>query len=546
MSNASHKLQQAVPQSPGSPAWPVVWWLIGIAATSYPTFVSGFRLVQGGLGDTRLVNFTLEYGYRWLMGMPIAASFWSPPIFFPATGVTAYTDLLLGVAPLYWVWRWLGAEPDTAYQCWMLVCWSLNYVAFYLVLRRSLATSVLASAVGAWFFAFASPRMAGVMHQQLVIQFFMVLALAAINEVARLQGSDSRASRTRIWIALFFAAGVLQLNTAVYPLLYFAIGLSVAGAVAAFSRQGRSTIVRVVRTHPITIAVSVALALLAAAPAIMHYRDSATAFGGRPLPPNHLPKLASWFLMGDHNLAWGWLHDLSYLEWANRSLHHNGIGILALVLCSIGLWRGRDRAVVRLMVAAVAVLFVITLRLPGDWSLWEPLRHVIPGGTSARAIARVGMMLLYPAALGLALMVDGILLRRPWWVAFFILAPVVAEQVHRPQTYDKVEAKSRIGAIADVVPQDTDAFLLVTTNGPQDRFAHEDAMWVAITAGVPTINGRYGKRPGKCWQLRDVHAANRRQAAKIRANLDRWIECRELDPVRTTWVEFQARPPEPK
>ena len=543
MRDASHKHRRRISQSP---AWTAVWWLIGVATTSYPTIVSGFRLVQGGLGDTRLVNFTLEHGYRWLMGWPLAESFWSPPIFFPATGVTAYTDLLLGVAPLYWVWRWLGAAPDTAYQCWMLVCWSLNFVAFYWLLRRSLATSVLASSVGAWFFAFASPRMAGVMHQQLMIQFFLVLMLASIVEIARSQDRNTNSTRTRVWIALFFVAGVLQLNTAVYPLLYFSLGLTATAAIVAFSRSGRSTAAQIFRTHLATIAACAAAALLVAVPTILHYRDSAAAFGARPLPPHHLPNLASWLLMGDYNLLWGGLHELPYFEWANRSLHHNGIGVFAMVLCGVGLWHGRDRTIVRLMAAAVAVLFLITLRLPGDWSLWEPLRHIIPGGTSARAIARVGMVLLYPAAFGIALAIEGALLRRSWWVALLLLAPVVVEQIHRPLTYDKAAARSRVEAIADTVPRDIDAFLLTTTDGQQDRCVHEDAMWVTFSAGVPTVNGRYGKRPGRCWQLRDVHYGNRRKAAKIRANLDQWIECRDLDPDRIAWVNFQARPAVPK
>jgi hypothetical protein len=198
------------------------------------------------------------------------------------------------------------------------------------------------------------------------------------------------------------------------------------------------------------------------------------------------------------------------------------------------------------MVAAVAVLFFITLRLPGDWSLWEPLRHVIPGGTSARAIARVGMVLLYPAAFGIALAIDGVPWRRPRWLLVVLLVPVVAEQIHRPTTYDKAATRRRLVAIADLVPRDADAFLLTSTDGPQDRFVHEDAMWVSLYSGVPTVNGRYGKRPGRCWQLRDVHHGNRRKTAKIRANLDRWIECRDLEPDRISWVNFQARPAMPK
>jgi hypothetical protein len=53
---------------------------IGIIVSAWQTLTSGFRLVQGDLGDTRLVNFTLEHSYRWLAGMPLAEDLWSPPI----------------------------------------------------------------------------------------------------------------------------------------------------------------------------------------------------------------------------------------------------------------------------------------------------------------------------------------------------------------------------------------------------------------------------------------------------------------------------------
>jgi hypothetical protein len=89
---------------------------VGLVVSCWETLTSGFRLVQGDLGDTRLINFTLEHSYRWLMGMPLAEDLWSPPIFFPIRSTAFYTDLLLGVAPLYWPWRWLGCEPETAYQ----------------------------------------------------------------------------------------------------------------------------------------------------------------------------------------------------------------------------------------------------------------------------------------------------------------------------------------------------------------------------------------------------------------------------------------------
>jgi hypothetical protein len=296
--------------------------------------------------------------------------------------------------------------------------------------------------------------------------------------------------------------------------------------------------VRIARNNPVTIVVAAAVAMLAAAPVLMRYGG----FGPRALPPNHLPRLESWFLMGDHNMVWGWLHDFSRLEWAHRSLHHNGIGVVAMALCCIGLWRGRRLPVVRLTVVAVAALFVITLRFPGEWSLWEPLRHVIPGGTSARAIARVGMMLLYPAAFGFALAVDGILAHRRWRAAILLLPLALVEQVHHPMVYDKIETRKRIASIAAKVPRGSKAFLLVTMDGPHDQFVHEDAMWATFEADVPTVNGRYGRKPGPCWQLRNVHAGNRKQTARVRSRLEKWIECQSLDEDSISWVEIQARP----
>ena len=131
--------------------WPLVFWLSGILLAFHPTFASGFRLVQGGLGDSRLVNFTLEHSYRWLMNMPLAESLWSPPIFFPVENVATYTDLMVGVAPFYWLWRWFGSEPHTAFQLWMLSCWTLNFASSYLLLRYGLRISAFASAVGAGY-----------------------------------------------------------------------------------------------------------------------------------------------------------------------------------------------------------------------------------------------------------------------------------------------------------------------------------------------------------------------------------------------------------
>src|SRR5918911_1572347 len=95
--------------------------------------------IAADIGDTRLNNYLLEHSYRWLRQAPGHADFWSPPMFYPATGTMAFADVFLSAAPLYWPWRLLGAAPDTAFQLWMLTVGAFNYLAAYLLLRRVFA-----------------------------------------------------------------------------------------------------------------------------------------------------------------------------------------------------------------------------------------------------------------------------------------------------------------------------------------------------------------------------------------------------------------------
>jgi hypothetical protein len=70
--------------------------------------------VQVNHGDPRLVNYQLEHTFLWLSGRSGHESFWSPPVFHPALHVGAYSDTVVGAAPLYWLWRFSGLEGGAA------------------------------------------------------------------------------------------------------------------------------------------------------------------------------------------------------------------------------------------------------------------------------------------------------------------------------------------------------------------------------------------------------------------------------------------------
>jgi hypothetical protein len=520
---------------------PLLCWAVGIFATSYPTLLSGFAEVQGGLGDSRLVNFTLEHSYRWLAGMPLAEDLFSPPIFYPVQDVASYTDLMLGFGPLYWPWRLAGASPHTAYQLWMLCCWSLNFWVALYVLVKGFRVSAVGAAAGAYLFAFGGPRLANLIHQQLVPQFFLLMTLLAICELVRGMDRTPRPLRDWWWSAVLAGTLVLQLASAVYPLIFFVLAAAGVAAAITLRAEWRRTASRLARRYALPLIVCGVVAAAVATPLVLRYLETANMVGMRGYSTDNLPRLLSWFLMAKTNWLYGWLHGLPSLDWASMSPHHNGIGLVATVAAALGLWHHRRRPAVQLMVLAICFLFLVTLRMPGDWSLWAAVRELMPGARALRAVGRVGLMAVFPAALGLGLAIDRMRVRRHWVWAVVLFAVVATEQFHLPLSFDKEATEKRVARLAGSVPPDAEAFLLVLTVKGRRYNPHNDAAWVALASGIPTVNGRYGNHP-RGWPLREVDGTSPQLRARIRQDLRMWIELHDLDGDRIAWV---SAPPGP-
>src|SRR5262249_28767940 len=145
----------------------------------YPVLFSGFERVPGDPADARLVNYLLEHTWHWLRRDPPHRDLWGPPFFYPEPNVGAYSDVLLSAGPCYWPWRALGLPPETTFHLCFLLLASLNYWSFYLFQTRCLRFPPAAAGLGAFLFAFASPRLVQVSHLQLHAHFYTVLCLYA-------------------------------------------------------------------------------------------------------------------------------------------------------------------------------------------------------------------------------------------------------------------------------------------------------------------------------------------------------------------------------
>ncbi len=528
-------MSRAAPATAAGRLAPLACWLLGVVAAFHPTFASGFAMVQGYPGtDPRLVNFILEHSWRWLTGDPAHAGFFSPPIFFPEPGVGAYTELLVGVAPPYWLARALGAAPTTAYQLWMITCWSLNYLAAYAMLRRTFAAGRAPAAAGSFLFAFGSARMAAMMHQQLVPYFLLVLAVIALGELFR--QPDTPRGKTAAWLVVFALACVAQFATAFYPFYFF--GLALLGALiwTLASRSLREPFLRTVRRNALALAGAGLLAAALLAPLAARYLAAAQDVGWRAYDPERLPRLASFFLMGPGNLLYGFVDHLPRFAPWSRSLHHNGLGLVTLLVAAVGLFRARRDPGVRLVVLGVLTAFALTLRLPGDVSLWGVTRVVVPGGGAIRAVARIGALLLFPGAIGLAAFFEQERARRPAWLLVTLALVCFVEQLNVSHGYDKRFVEWKVARVARKVDPRCRAFFLSSSGGTADHELHDDAMWVALATGVPTVNGRSGAFPPG-WRLYDAHAADHAERARIAAELESWLERSGVPPGEVCTIE---------
>src|SRR4051812_2159625 len=90
---------------------------LGTYLVFQPTFDSGFARIQTERGDGMLNHLILENSWLALTKPDYCGTFASPPFFYPKRWVIAYSENLLGVAPVYWALR-VVLPLDLAYIWW--------------------------------------------------------------------------------------------------------------------------------------------------------------------------------------------------------------------------------------------------------------------------------------------------------------------------------------------------------------------------------------------------------------------------------------------
>ncbi len=509
--------------------------LAGIWLLFTPTLASRFALMQPDPGDPMLVTYFLEHERDVLLRPGYTAPLWSPPFFFPAHGVLAYSENLFGLLPAYLLLR-LAADPFLAYQLLLLLLCALDYAAM-LALLRGLGTGPALAALGGFVFAFGSHQVGQLGHLQLFGAFYAPLCLLLVQRLL--------AAPRRRTLALLVLAAFLQLLSGIYLgwFLLFSLALFVPILLAA-DPAGRARLAAFCRGAPWFVAACVALPAAAGYLLLRPYLAVSAQLGTRSWADvtQFLPRLRSWVSVVPGSVYQRLWPNLSPAGWAHSWEHSLFPGLVPLALGAVAMvhllraaGRGdRHRAFLLAAAGAAAALAVLSLTVarpafegghlvrsyPGI-SLWWLVFRLVPGAGAIRAVVRLSILVyllgLVAACRGADAAIRGSRLRpaaRTALVALLLAAGIGEQAVVNPPAFYKDDFAARVAALRAQVRPGCRVLYATLRPGASPIVSQLVGMWAGLESNLPAVNGYSGNAPpGYPGLARTLSAAEARQWA---------------------------------
>ena len=211
------------------------------------------------LGDPMLNAWILWWNAH---AVPLTERWWNAPMFWPAPGATAMSENLLGLSVLATPLQWLGISAVAAYNIIFFLSFPLSALAAH-ALVFTLTRRHDAAAIAGLVFGFNPYRIAHLPQIQLLVAFWMPVALVALHlYITR---------REARWLIVFGAAWLLQALSNGYYLVFFPVLLGLWALWFAGIRD---------RARPFAaIAGAWAIASLPLVPLLLKYRQIHQLYG---------------------------------------------------------------------------------------------------------------------------------------------------------------------------------------------------------------------------------------------------------------------------
>ncbi len=155
--------------------WSLVLFLfvVGMWSFTIPMFGPDYSSIPGTIGKARTANYALEHFHSFCIGK--TDDYWNAPFMHPAANAIAYSDGLLGTAPIYSALRSFGSNRETSFQAWIAILFALNFWACFFSLKQW-SGRVMIAGCGAFIFAFGIFQLGQLDHWGMLPRFMVPIA----------------------------------------------------------------------------------------------------------------------------------------------------------------------------------------------------------------------------------------------------------------------------------------------------------------------------------------------------------------------------------
>ena len=482
----------------------IIGLILGLYIVAFNLIGLDFTYFPGDLGDARFNNYILEHSFRYFTGQE--ASFWNAPFMHPEENILSYSDNLVGTAPIYSLFRFIGYDTITSFQFWVLTMFLLNYACSYFFLKWTFKSSYPA-VIGAFIFAFSLALQSQMTHAQVFPRFFIPLALwlclLFMKELKPIY----------FFVALLMV--VLQFYAGIYLgfMLVVPIGFMLLIILFGYKRKlFYAQIKKVKWTILILGSLIINIMLLAILMLPYYYHSKETGVNSYASIVDSLPTLRSFFYSTPGSLLWDGLSKTGedYPAFWDHQLFPGIISLICaagIVLCFF--FRKKfsflkkvftDNTMVLCLTGAIT--FLLFVRYQGNSLYW--LVHHLPGFGSMRSLTRIINIELIFFAIAASFMVH-LLFKRYVKFSFllflFFMALLVADNYMKEGASYRTQkgiSMHRIGILKEKmssIPKGS-----IVSYEPLDKtmpsYVYQlDAMLATQELGLKSINGYSATSP---------------------------------------------------
>ncbi len=529
----------------------------------FRNYLPSDRLI-GDYADGRLINLICEHWFAFFSGK---TSLFELPIFYPAKHILGYSDLLLGFALPYSLFRFCGIDMFLSAKFAIITVHAIGTIFYYGLLRFKLGASKPASLLALVLFTLSSAFSVQVYHVQLLwLSQLPILFLFLFNFFEQRDFPHKRV----VWGVLFVLSFGLIFLTSFYIGMFLLVFLFLSFIFCLFTGLFPKMLrgLKHLGLKFYEMALYLFSALLWAIPFIAVYFPALNFFGVRKWD-SVVSANPAWFDIinsSPYNFLWGRIMckvEPYILIKPDAQELCSGFPVLTLVFglisCVYILSRYSSASSVNyqekffntisfIFWGAFLLSLVLLIRVE-NYTLWYYFFKYFPGCSAIRVFSRYLLFLTFPVSFFCAFTLNDLSKRiflRPWvWLLLIVLFAdnifaIDKNLYFAPRCYYTWSRSAMKDFLAQVSPPPRDCRVFYMKNDPFSsdvRFRHLDAWMIANKYGLKTINGYSGQYP------RTLYLAEINSRMYLRS-IRRWVVIHKLSNIfsydlkNKVWKDF--------